>query len=704
MSSSSSSNEKDQQALTCCGLLLQLFNKPCTFLDVKEYPDSLKKTLHLFSQRNAVCFKLHTHSLDLPNARQLPLVYKTRKGNFAILARLSESQALIQHPSSPSPAVVSLAELENDWGGVTISMRDVSSRFDISWFIPAFLKHKRLLGEVLVFSFMMQCLALVSPLFFQVVMDKVLVHRALSTLDVLVGVLVIVSFSEVILRGLREYIFSHTTNRIDIVLGVNLFRHVLSLPLPWFKHRAVGNIISRIQELDSIREFITGSFLTLTVDLLFTLVFLVVMACLSPLLAAIILFTLPLYVLLAWMGSRTLQDRIETQFSTSALNTSFLNESVSGAETIKSLAIEPGMLRRWEEQSADMVEASFRTQTLNNGITQAVSLLQKVTGVAVIWGGSYQVISLHMTIGQLIAFNLLLSQINQPVSKFIDLWQKFIQARVAVDKLGDMLNQPGEQAQDSVQPGEEIRGEITLHDIVFSYRPDLPPVLNGISLEIHAGESLGIVGPSGSGKSTLARLLQKLYVPDSGEMLIDQIPLHELDTRYLRTQIGVVLQENYLFNRTVRQNIAIQFPSTSLEEVVHAARLAGAHDFILQLPLGYDTLLSEAGRSLSGGQRQRIAIARALITNPRILIFDEATSALDDESQAIIQENMSAIIHGRTVIMIAHRLSTVRQCDRIITLEQGVLTESGTHQQLMSAQGCYARLWQLQQSLGKELS
>jgi len=697
------SKEENNSHLACCQLLLELRGKgdslTFNFIDKKL---SLKKQLLLLRRNHGVKLILNRLSLSKLDPKQLPLAYKNKAGVFVILARVSESQALIQHPFKSSPEVMTFSALEAEWAGEVIELKDRSSHFDITWFIPAFLKHKRLLSEVLLYSSMLQILALVSPLFFQVVMDKVLVHGALSTLDVLVWTLCIVGIFEIILKGLREYIFSHTSNRIDIVLGGRLFKHVLKLPLGWFKHRQVGNIISRVQELDTVREFITSSLMTLCVDMVFTVIFLAVMASMSVPLTLIVLATLPCYALLAWRSNQPLQASIERQFHTSAVNTSFLNESVGGVETIKSLAIEPCMQRRWEQQTSEMVEAGFHTQTVNNLVSQLVMLLQKITSVAIIWYGASLVISLHMTIGQLIAFNMLLTQVQQPFSRLIEVWQKFIQTRIAVDKLGDMLNQPAEQAYDNLIPQVSLRGEITLAQVNFRYRPDLPLVLKDVSLAIRAGESIGIVGPSGSGKSTLAKLLQKLYVPDSGHLILDGYPLQELDTGYLRAQTGVVLQENYLFNLSVRQNIAIQEPAASFERVVAAARTAGAHEFILQLPLGYDTILAEGGRSLSGGQRQRIAISRALLSDPRILIFDEATSALDDESQAIIQTNMQDISKGRTVIMIAHRLSTVRHCDRIITLEGGQLTESGTHHQLLAQQGCYSRLWQLQQTLSKE--
>ncbi|MCC8375873.1 MULTISPECIES: peptidase domain-containing ABC transporter [Photorhabdus] len=689
-------------ALNCCRLLLQLAKGEAQEPQPLLPHNKLKPAIKEYGKAHDVDLALCRLKFPKMTPKLLPLAFRDKQGGFIVLARLSTDQALIQSPYAVSPEILSINELAARWSGEVIRLGEASLRFDVSWFIPAFIHHRHLLGEVLLFSLMLQLLALITPLFFQVVMDKVLVHKALSTLDVLVIVLAVVGLFEVVLRGLREYLFAHTANRIDITLGIKLFRHLLGLPLLYFKHRQVGAIITRVQELDSIRDFLTGSMLTLSVDLASTFVFFGVMAWLSPSLTCMVLAVLPLYFLLAWLSSKPLQQRIEQQFQTAALNTSFLNESVSGAETIKSLAVEPRMQRRWESQTASMVEAGFRTQTLNSFISHAVMLLQKTTGVGIIWLGANMVISLELTIGQLIAFNMMVSHINQPITKLIDLWQQFVQTRVAVDKLGDILNLPVEQEQGNIRPQQPLSGDLQIRNLVFRYQPHQAPVLQGVTLHIRSGENLGIVGPSGSGKSTLARLLQKLYAPDEGEILIDGTPLHQLDPGYLRSQIGVVLQENYLFNRSVRHNIAFKDPSASLENVMAVAKLAGAHDFILQLPLGYDTVLAEAGSSLSGGQRQRIAIARALMANPKILIFDEATSALDDESQALIQANMAEIALGRTVIIIAHRLSTVRHCDRIITLEQGLITESGNHHQLLVKGGCYARLWQMQQELRKE--
>ncbi|WP_422420430.1 peptidase domain-containing ABC transporter [Pseudomonas sp. GZD-222] len=689
-------------ALACCRLLLHVCQGRVPQAEQAVTGSDLRRAVKHYGQCAGVNLRLERLSLRKLTPKLLPLVWRTQAGDFVLLARLSDAQALIQSPSASTPDVIERTQLTEQWSGEVIRLRQGGLRFDLSWFAPELLRHRRVLTEVVLCSLLLQVLALATPLFFQAVMDKVMVHRALATLDVLVITLVVVGVFEVLLKGLREYLSAHTANRIDIGLGIKLFRHLLGLPLLYFKQRQVGAIITRVQELDSIREFLTGSLLTLCIDVAFTLVFFAVMAWISWPLTLLVMATLPLYVLLAWISTEPLEKRIERQFQRSARNTAFLNETVSSAETIKSLAVEPRMQRRWESQTAEMVEAGFASQTLGSSISQAVTLLQKCTAVAVICWGASKVIGLEMSIGQLIAFNMMLSHVSQPLAKLIEVWQQFVQVRVSVDKLGDMLNLPVEQMPGQQRPLQPLRGEVRIEQLVFRYRPDLEPVIKGLDLHIVAGQTLGIVGPSGSGKSTLTGLLQKLYTPDAGHILIDGLPLQHLEPTWLRSQIGVVLQENYLFNRSVRQNIALRHPTASLEAVIAAARLAGAHDFILQLPLGYDTVLAEAGSSLSGGQRQRIAIARALMGDPSILIFDEATSALDDESQALIQGNMARIAEGRTVIIIAHRLSAVRQCQRIVAVEQGRISESGSHLELLASGGCYARLWALQQALRKE--
>jgi len=631
----------------------------------------------------------------------LPLAYRRRDGSFAVLAALDPTQALVQLPHQ-QPAQLPLAELESDWSGQVLRLTGAALRFDLKWFVPAFAQHRRLLGEVLLFSFLLQVLALLPALAMQVVMDKVLVHNALATLDMIVLGLVVAALSEVVLRGLREYMLSHTAMRIDARLGGDLVRHLLGLPLAYFRSRQAGSIVARVRESDTVREFLTGAAMGLCVDVVFTLVLLAVMALLSPLLTGLLLASLPLYALLAWRATPGLQTRIETMFQNGARSASLLAESLGAVETIKGLAVEPRLRGRWEETTRDQVASGFAVQTRQVLINQSVQWIQKLVAVLILWVGAHEVMQLRLSVGQLIAFNMLAGQASQPLSRLVELWQQFVQTRVALDRLGDMLNLPVEQEGGQVRLPGRPRGEIELRDVAFAYRTDRPPVLDGLSLTVRAGETLGIVGPSGSGKSTLTKLVQKLYLPQGGALFIDGQPLATLDAGALRERIGVVLQENFLFHRSVRENIALREPGTPLEAVMAAARLAGAHDFILKLPMGYDTVLAEGGSSLSGGQRQRLAIARALLSDPSILIFDEATSALDEESQELLRENMPRIAQGRTVITVAHRLSTVAGCDRIIVLDRGRVAESGSHAALLAQGGSYARLWKLQQDFSPE--
>jgi subfamily B ATP-binding cassette protein HlyB/CyaB len=558
-------------------------------------------------------------------------------------------------------------------------------------------KYRALLSEVLLASFFLQIFALMSPLFFQVVIDKVLVHRSLGTLDVLVAGMVAISIFEVVLGALRTYLFSHTTNRIDVELGARLFHHLLALPLAYFQARRVGDTVARVRELENLRNFITGSALTLVIDLFFTFVFLALMAFYSPLLTAIVLASFPFYIAISAAATPLFRHRLDEKFKRGAENQSFLVESVTGVETLKAMAVEPQMQRRWEEQLAGYVASSFRVVNLGNVASQGVQFVNKLNTAALLYFGAKFVIDGTLTVGELVAFNMLSGRVTAPVLRLAQLWQNFHQARLSVERLGDILNTTPEPA---YSPGRAalpaIRGEVTFEHVGFRYRIDGPEILSDISIQIPAGQIVGIVGSSGSGKSTLGKLVQRLYVPERGRVLVDGIDLAAVDPAWLRGQVGVVLQENILFNRSVRDNIALTDPALPMERVVAAAKLAGAHEFVLELQDGYDTVVGERGSTLSGGQRQRIAIARALTTNPRILIFDEATSALDYESERVIQQNMRQITAGRTVVIIAHRLSTVRMADRIITIERGRMVEDGSHEQLIGSGGRYATLHRVQ--------
>jgi subfamily B ATP-binding cassette protein HlyB/CyaB len=561
-------------------------------------------------------------------------------------------------------------------------------------------KYRGLLSEVLVASFFLQLFALVSPLFFQVVIDKVLVHRSLSTLDVLMIGLVAIAVFETVLGILRTYLFSHTTNRIDVELGARLFRHLMALPIAYFQARRVGDSVARVRELENIRNFLTSSALTLVIDLFFTFVFLAVMFFYSPLLSWIVLTSFPFYIAISAGATPLFRRRLDEKFRRGAENQAFLVECVAGAETLKSMAVEPQMQRRWEEQLAGYVAASFRVLSLGNTSSQIVQLINKLVMAGILYFGARLVIDGDLTVGELVAFNMLAGRVSQPVLRLAQIWQDFHQARLSVDRLGDILNTPAEPIYNPSRTAlPAIRGDVTFEHVTFRYRIDGPEILRDVSLRVPAGQLIGIVGPSGSGKSTLGKLVQRLYVPESGRVLVDGVDLAQVDPAWLRRQIGVVLQENVLFNRSVRDNIALSDPAIPTERVVAAAKLAGAHEFILELSDGYDSIVEERGSSLSGGQRQRIAIARALIADPRILIFDEATSSLDYESERIVQQNMAQIARGRTVFVIAHRLSALRLADRIITIERGRLIEDGTHDDLIKTGGRYATLYRLQAGL-----
>lgn len=636
----------------------------------------------------------------------LPGIVRWKNGGYAVLAKAGEGKVLIQDPVNGAPEVLTAEEFGERWDGSLVLLTTRAKlvgegrKFDISWFIPALVRYRGLLGEVLLASFFIQLLALVTPLFFQVVIDKVLVHKGLTTLDVMVIGLVVLSIFEVLMGALRTFLFSHTTNRVDVELGSQLYSHMLRLPLGYFASRPVGYSVARVRELENIRDFLTSSSVTLVIDLFFTVVFLAVMYLYSPLLTLIVALSLPFYVLISWVITPPLRAKLDEKFKRGAENQAFLVESVVGIETLKAMAVEPQMSRRWEEKLAGYVTASFTANMQGNWGSQAVQLVNKLTTAITLYIGAKLAIDGYITVGQLVAFNMLAGRVAMPILRLAQLWQDFQQMRISVARLGDVLNTPAEPASSPNRTNlGQLQGQVEFESVTFRYRPDRPEVLRRVNLKIAAGEIIGIVGPSGSGKSTLAKLAQRMYVPESGRVLVDGTDLNLADPSWLRRQVGVVLQENLLFQRTIRENIALADPAISMERVIEAAQLAGAHDFILEMAEGYDTQIDERGGNLSGGQRQRIAIARAILTDPRILIFDEATSALDAESEEVIQTNLKTMAKGRTMIIIAHRLASIRQADRIVALDRGEIVEEGTHEELLKHGGVYASLWQKQMGM-----
>ncbi|MFZ1180333.1 MAG: type I secretion system permease/ATPase [Herbaspirillum sp.] len=637
----------------------------------------------------------------------LPAIGIGRAGNYFVVGKVDAARdpvrVLVQHPGQP-PEVLSLERLQEQWSGELIFFTSKASfaaemgKFDFSWFIPAIVKYRKTLGEVLLVSLVLQIIGLVTPMFFQVVMDKVLVNNAMKTLNVIAIGLIVAILFDVVLSGIRTAVFANTSSKIDVELGSRLFGHLLNLPISYFQARRVGDSVARVRELENIRAFLTSNGMTLMLDLMFSFIFLGVMVWYSPALTVIVLVSIPVYVMLSFIFTPILRARLNDKFNRSAENQSFLVETLSGMDTVKAMAVEPRWRQRWDQQLAAYVSAALSTTNIGLVASGSVSLVSKLVTAAIMWMGALLVIDNRMTVGELVAFNMLAGQVAAPILRLAQLWNDFQQVGISMSRLGDILDARAEVSGNKTRM-PRVAGLIEFDQVSFRYRPDAPDVIRALSLKIRPGEVIGIVGRSGSGKSTLTKLVQRLYVPDRGRVSVDGQDIAIIDSASLRRQIGVVLQENTLFTRSIRDNIALSDPALPIEDIIAAARLAGAHGFICELPEAYDTLVGEHGVGLSGGQRQRIAIARALITNPRILIFDEATSALDYESEKIIQDNMRQICAGRTVLIIAHRLSAVRDASRIVVMERGQIAESGSHDELLRHPGgIYRHLYQLQSS------
>ena len=634
---------------------------------------------------------------------ELSLPFITRvNGSFVILMKRNEKQVLYYSIEQNKPVMATVEEFKQQWDGLAFFMapkfklNKLPKKFNLQWFLPVFWKFKRFFYEVLAASCLLQIFTLITPLFTQVIIDKVLVHKGLSTLDVLMTGLIIIAVFQMVLGYLRTYIFTVLTNKVDVVLGARLYNHIVSLPLRYFESRRVGETVARVKELETIRSFVSGSSLVLIIDTAFCFIFIIAMFWYSPLLCLVAIALIPFMVLLNLVATPIYRRRIQTKFEANAESQSFLVESVTGASTVKALALEQKFSRRWEDLLGHYVKTSFDVNNVANVANSLGGFLQHLSTLLILWVGAHQVMAGKLSVGQLVAFQMLAGQVSGPVLRLVGVWHQFQQTRISIERIGDIMNLPKEsEGRGEMSPIRQ--GGIFFEKVSFRYHHDEPYAVKNINVKLVPGVMVGIVGPSGSGKSTLVKLLQRMYDLEEGRIFVDNIDISKYNPAAYRRQIGTVLQENYLFCGTVRENIAIARPGATMEEVERAARMSGAHDFIVQMKAGYDTVIGERGDSLSGGQRQKIAISRAMLVNPRILIFDEATSALDALSEKEVLESIQKVRKNRTVLMIAHRLAAVQKADVILVMNNGSIVEYGSHEQLMQRNGMYATMYREQE-------
>jgi HlyB family type I secretion system ABC transporter len=626
------------------------------------------------------------------------------QNHFGILYKATDTELVIGVPSKGIERVKTKTFITG-WGeqGEVLLLQPTpltpKKRFGLSWFLPFVSKYKRALMEVLIASFFVQIFGLANPLITQVIIDKVLIQNSPTTLNVLGTILVITAIFEAILTTLRTNLFVETTNRIDMALGSEVIEHLLRLPLRYFEKRPVGELSTRINELENIRSFLTGTALTVVLDAIFSVIYIVVMVYYSLLLTVVALATVPLFALLGWIVAPIIRQQTRARAERNAETQSYLVEVVSGIQTVKAQNIELRSRWKWQDKYAHYIADSFKNAITSTTAGSLSKFLNQLSGLLLLWVGAFLVLQGTLTLGQLIAFRIIAGYTTSPLLRLVQLWQNFQETALSLERLSDILDTPQESEDGSRQdiPMPDIRGAVKYENLSFRFANSPSLQLDNINLEIPPGQFVGVVGQSGAGKSTLTKLIPRLYDPENGRIIIDGYDIHKIELYSLRRQIGMVLQDTLLFDTTVQENIALNNPEATAEEIVEAAKIAYAHDFIMSLPMGYNTRVGERGSALSGGQRQRIAIARTVLQNPRLLIMDEATSALDYNSERQVCDNLQKALKGRTVFFITHRLATIRHADIILMMDKGRIAEQGTHEELMELKGLYYCLYQQQE-------
>jgi ATP-binding cassette subfamily B protein len=697
--------------VACFQMLAQSFNMPFRREVVRRViNEQVRRTGNLSMQFCGAVAEMMGLRAQLV---QVPAAQMTRLQTPALIAW--EGGYAVLHETSPQELILAVPELgllrrkpqdfAKTWGEagqvlmVQPTQETPQKKFGLGWFLPSLWRFRNVLITVFVASFFVQLFSLANPLVIQIIIDKVIVQNSLATLNVLGALLLVLGVFEALLSSLRTYLFVDTTNRIDMALGSEIIGHLLRLPLRYFGRRPVGELSTRINELENIRQFLTGTALTVVLDAVFSLLYVIVLLFYSPLLTAVTMATIPAFVLLTVIVAPIVRRQLRFKAERNAETQSHLVEVMSGIQTVKAQNIELRARWRWQELYSRYVTASFQNVLTSTAAGSMSSFLSKLSALLVLWVGAYLVLEQKLTLGELIAFRIISGYVTTPLLRLAQVWQNFQETGLSLERLADIVDTPEESDEtdrDNI-PMPPIQGRVRFENLSFRYAQSGPLQLSNINLEIPEGTFVGIVGPSGSGKSTLMKLVPRLYESLSGRIVVDGYDVSKVELYSLRRQIGIVPQETLLFDGTVQENIALTTPDATADDVIEAARIAYAHDFIMGLPNGYNTRVGERGAALSGGQRQRMAIARTLLQNPRILILDEATSALDYQSERIVCTNLAATFQGRTVFFITHRLATIKNADLILMMDQGTVAEQGTHEELMAMRGLYYCLYQQQE-------